>query len=932
MKSGRLSRRNIMSDKAGIANPDFSEALKKLLIEQLMSVESLQHEQVVELAQKYAPAFGLSKEEIVAVVNYVHSRLVTTMSEGVSLINQDVDHDEDWYLNEDGLSWNYWSDYEQHMITEDWHPRVVNTLGEVTGKILGLLKNPNDPGEWDRRGLVIGHVQSGKTANYIGLITKAADAGYKFIIVIAGIHNNLRKQTQQRIDEGFVGRDSTPGSMRKYVGVGLLNKNRKFPVSLTTTYQDFTKQVATGIVADLQGFNQPVIVVIKKNVTTLSNLYSWLKDWNTRESSQQIANVPMLIIDDEADNASINTNKPDLDPTRTNKEIRRILKLFKKRCYVGYTATPFANIFINPDSADEMLNDDLFPRDFIYCLEAPTNYFGAQRVFADEERSGVILRSIVDAENYFPLTHKTKDFQVDDIPPSLRKALHIFIIGKAIRILRGQENKHTSMMVNLSRFVGVQRQIKEIMSFYIETLARFVRYNHSLPITEALKNDGMRDLKDAYDDEFADLEEKWPEVQKVLSRSIDAIRVYVVNSKSDEALDYKKSEDNEESLTALAIGGLSLSRGLTLEGLMVSYMYRNTKMYDTLMQMGRWFGYREGYEDLCKVYLSEESQGWYEHISEATEELRHIIIQMRRDKMNPKQFGLYVRAHPDALTVTALNKMRDTETRPLRISLNGALIETHIVAAAEEITALNQALIRELFALLETNATQARKKLDGAIFWESVGWEFIDDFLFKYRFHRVQQSSKISARDYLRQISDKYPFVDIAFISLKKEVSGQSRFDLSDTEYMLCQERTVWSSLVRDGSASEPRSPVEEGGYYVSSKQRVASRGSEIVGLSQTQITEAENRAKEDKVNIADRHYRYVRRRPLLMLHLLNLVHKPDESGLPIKLLDAVPAVGIAFPGGDYTTTVEYVVNKVWLNQMNQDSFDNPDEEEDFDF
>lgn len=920
-----------MTDNASETTPDFTEALKKLLIEQLMNVESLQQEKIVELANKYAPAFGLNSEQLDSVIRYVHSKLVTTMSEGVSLINQDVDHDEDWHLKREDMAWNYWHDYEQHMTNEGWHPRVLNTLGDVTGKILGLLKNPNDTGEWDRRGLVIGHVQSGKTANYIGLISKAADAGYKFIIVIAGIHNNLRKQTQQRIDEGFVGRDSTPDSMRKYIGVGQLNKNRKFPVSLTNTHQDFTKQVATGIVADLQGFNQPVVVVIKKNVTTLSNLYSWLKDWNTRESSQQIANVPMLMIDDEADNASINTNKPDLDPTRTNREIRRILKLFKKRCYVGYTATPFANIFINPDSADEMLNDDLFPRDFIYCLEAPTNYFGAYRVFVDEEKSGEILRNIDDAENYFPLAHKTKDFQVDEIPPSLKKAIHIFIVGKAIRILRGQENKHASMMVNVSRFVGVQRQVRDIISFYIETLARSARYNHNLPVSEALKNEWVNDLKNAFDDEFFALDEKWPEIQKVLSRAVDAIKIYVVNSKSDEALDYKKAEDSNESLTALAIGGLSLSRGLTLEGLMVSYMYRNTKMYDTLMQMGRWFGYRDGYEDLCKVYLSNDSQSWYEHISVATEELSDSVKQMRRDGLSPKKFGLYVRAHPDALTVTALNKMRDTETRPLQISFNGKLIETHIVPSAEDITAQNQVLFREFFSLLEDGVPQLRRPVAGAIFWQSVSWEIIDNFLFKYRFHRVMQGEKFAIRDYLRKISDKYSEVDIAFISLKTEALGQSKFQLSDNEYILCQERTVGSRLIPDGSKKEPKIPVEEKGYYISDKQRVASRGSEIVGLSDAQLKEAENFAREDSANIADKHYRHARRRPLLMLHVLNLAHKTNEDSISIKLIDQVPAIGIAFPGGDFTTTVDYVVNRVWLNEIQQESFDNPDDEDDYD-
>src|SRR5690606_10519323 len=129
----------------------------------------------------------------------------------------------------------------------------------------------------------------------------------------------------------------------------------------------------------LKSLNNTFILVIKKNVNTLSSLYNWLKELNTREELEKITDIPMLLIDDEADNASINTNKPELDPTRTNREIRSILNLFRKRCYVGYTATPFANVFINPDSEDEMLGSDLFPAHFIHCLDAPTNYCGAER-------------------------------------------------------------------------------------------------------------------------------------------------------------------------------------------------------------------------------------------------------------------------------------------------------------------------------------------------------------------------------------------------------------------------------------------------------------------------------------------------------------------------------------------------------------------------
>ena len=141
--------------------------------------------------------------------------------------------------------------------------------------------------------------------------------GYKFIIVIAGIHNNLRTQTQQRVDEGFVGRNSDPNRLGELIGVGLDHPNRCFPVTLTTTDKDFDKRIANQLGADLQVYKQPVVVVIKKNVSTLKNLYAWLKEWNTREAAGKIDNIPMLMIDDEADNASINTKKEDINPTET---------------------------------------------------------------------------------------------------------------------------------------------------------------------------------------------------------------------------------------------------------------------------------------------------------------------------------------------------------------------------------------------------------------------------------------------------------------------------------------------------------------------------------------------------------------------------------------------------------------------------------------
>ncbi|MFU8771987.1 MAG: endonuclease, partial [Anaerolineales bacterium] len=277
-----------------------------------------------------AAPHNFEAHEIEEVIKQVESRLVTTMDEGVSLVDVEDDHDEEWVSNIEGLSWSYWNEYKEQLLVEGWGDKVLHSLGEVTDRILGLLKDPHTLGEWDRRGLVVGHVQSGKTANYIGLISKAADAGYRFIIVIAGIHNNLRKQTQKRVDEGFVG---LTGDGEKIIrtGVGRRNKARKDPVPLTNTASDFNKKVAAAHSADLELYEsagRPAILVIKKNVSTLKRVYEWLRDLNTEENTQ-ISKVPMLLIDDEADNASINTNKPDLDPTKTNAWIRQLLNLFK---------------------------------------------------------------------------------------------------------------------------------------------------------------------------------------------------------------------------------------------------------------------------------------------------------------------------------------------------------------------------------------------------------------------------------------------------------------------------------------------------------------------------------------------------------------------------------------------------------------------------
>ncbi len=853
-------------------------------------------EQVEEKARQLSNVFGYDGP-LDAPVEEALAAVDTRMGIGVSLVDIEAKHDEEWVLKRQDIEWIYSSAYEKFLKSEKWHPTLVQSLSDVATKILGHLQDPVSEGAWDRRGLVIGHVQSGKTANYLGLISKAADSGYKFIIVIAGIHNNLRKQTQERIDIGFVGRSSDPHA-REIIGVGC--KGYPYPATLTNIYNDFNKQTADQSGWSINDFSKPIVLVIKKNVSTLASLHRWLKELNA-EGDGKISDVPMLMIDDEADNASINTNKPDLDPTRTNAMIRQILSLFAKSCYVGYTATPFANIFINPDAYDDQAREELFPRDFIYCLDAPNSYFGPDKVFLDDRLSEKILQPISDAENYIPLTHK-KDHEIVDLPPSLYRAVKQFVIVRAIRNLRGQKNKHCSMMINVSRFVSVQNTVRTFISTYEKKLKEAVKTNYAMPENVSSKNEHMASLENVFREDF-ECEFEWSDIKAALYEALESVRTFVVNSKSDEVLDYKRYEKDGTGLTAIAIGGLSLSRGLTIEGLTISYMYRNTRMYDTLMQMGRWFGYRLGYEDLCRVHLSLDSIDWYSHIAESADDLREQIKQMRRDGLSPKQFGLYVKAHPDSLLITATNKMRSGERITVKQNFSGKLLESYILPVDEEINSANRQLIAEQWRVGFGKGQHSIVPTEKGWFIKDVETEAIEDFLLAFRTHPEFVERRSAAVNYLKSISDIYKFADVLLISVsgndEQPKNGQLGFQIRE-------------------------SAEKKGNLWRLSKDRVASRGDEKIGLTEIQKEAAVSLAKESDKKPSDFHYRSIRSKPLLMIHSLNLGDK--ES-----LQEKVPAFGISFPTGDYSEGVEVVANTVWVNQIHGDSYDLPDEEEDFD-
>ncbi|WP_291440728.1 Z1 domain-containing protein [Desulfovibrio sp.] len=874
------------------------EVVNLLIISLGKQVPTPTKEIVEERAAMFAKMQGFDGD-LANIVEEVLVAIDTRVGRGVSIVDTTTPHDNEWVLKRE-IAWTYSSAYENYLKREGWAPDAVQAISETSERILGHLQDPRNDGAWDRRGLVIGHVQSGKTANYLGVVARSADAGYKFIIVIAGIHNNLRKQTQERVDEGFIGRSSDPANLVA-IGVGCFEPNYPHPATLTNIKEDFNKTTAEKSGLKLNDITKPIIIVIKKNVTTLKSLHKWLKELNSKDG--QISDVPMLMIDDEADNASINTNKPDLDPTQTNSWLRKILSLFAKSCYVGYTATPFANIFINPESYGKDVREELFPRDFIYSLDAPNTYFGPEKVFLDDESSVRILRTIADCEEYIPFSHK-KDFSLTELPPSLYAAFNAFIIAKAIRNCRGQQNKHCSMLVNISRFVPAQRTVKSLLAIYEKSLREAVKANYAMPESSSSKNKYMQALRTIYDREFSDCEVDWSTVKSKLYSAFDTLKLLVINSQSDDILDYGRYEKDDHGLTAIAVGGFSLSRGLTLEGLCVSYMYRNTRMYDTLMQMGRWFGYRRGYEDLCRVYLPEESIEWYEHIAEKTEELRRQIRIMRREGLTPKQFGLYVERHPDRLMITAANKMRNAITTTVQQSYSGHLRETYKLPTDITINAENEQLMQDYW----------KNALGKTIIPTSKGWEakdvntgVVEDFLSKFKVHPYLEEEKQRILEYLGVIADIHDKSDVLLISVSSNEEDASAYKLG----------------------FQTRSAKQSGDAWVLPKARVASRGDERIGLEKTQEKEARDLALEDHERDpknsnkpSDVHYRKVRNKPLLMLHLLELSDGEQTA--------IAPAFGISFPFGDYGRTIRIAANKIW-EENRQEAMAYMEDEEDFD-
>jgi hypothetical protein len=543
-----------------------------------------------------------------------------------------------------------WPRYRARLVEKGYTPETVEQIHSDTNRITSNLGSPSTR-KFRRQGLVVGRVQSGKTSNFMGLLAKSGDVGYRMIIVLAGTTNTLRYQTQERLQNELIGFDDKKWRW--------LTQAKCDPATLRVDPLGEFNEIGTAS-HTMSNPGVRVIAVIKKNVTVLTRLRRWFTGIPDIEKEM----CPVLIVDDECDNASINTRGPDEDPARINGEIRDILAMLPKVSYVGYTATPFANVLTNPDAEAQ----DLYPRDFLFALPLNPEYFGPERIFGRDSEGphdlgaegNDIVRTITpeESDQVCPAARTAMDTFAFETPPSLVQATRYFLLNSAARIVRekcsGRDLEFKSMLVNTAPWVRVHRMTKPKMDELLKILK--ADFANKPAEWEAHWNEESEKVQQ---EQIGCKQPKvtWQDLSKELTPEFfGGIKVIVSNSSPNEASNLNAEYHKKNCGRVLVvIGGNTLSRGITLEGLTVSYFVRKSSAYDTLLQMGRWFGYRKDYEDMPRVWMTAEMEDQFRRLSGVEMDMFNELQSFMTGK-SPAEVGLRIRQCP-GMQITARAKL-----------------------------------------------------------------------------------------------------------------------------------------------------------------------------------------------------------------------------------------------------------------------------------
>ncbi|MGB3286381.1 Z1 domain-containing protein [Mycolicibacter algericus] len=768
-------------------------------------------------------------------------------------------HEDSWYpgaLDTDPC----WGAFREALIAKGRESQIP-TLNEASDVIVRLTPNPSGEPR-SARGLVVGYIQSGKTTNFTAVAAKLADRNYRMIIVLAGIHNSLRRQTQERLIKDLT--SSMPERWFKITGVdGDFDLMR-----LRSSRNGSTSQDA---VAFLAAQSQISLLVVKKNATVLRKLHRWLDKPSARPALQ---NAQVLVIDDEADQASVET-------ATINPLIRGILRLFPRGTYIGYTATPFANVFIDPKDSD-----DLYPRDFIYPLPPPENYFGPEMLFGrdvpdldKDDEEGLDMIRIIPDDDEFLLRPRGKDELAEFYPTmtaELGVAIAWFFLATAARRHRG-DTGNSSMLIHTSFQTSVHERYQPMVARELEKLRSSLTLNDPELIAE-LRSIWEDETSRVSAEQFGLRRSAFVEIETYLLDVIDDCRIIIDNSKSDTRLQY----DEDESYTVIAIGGNTLSRGITLEGLVSSVFLRPTNTYDTLLQMGRWFGFRIGYEDLPRIWMTDGLRRAFRHLALVEHEMRQDMAVYELQGITPMEAAVRIRTHP-ALRITA--KMGAAE--PSRISYAGARLQTRFYRRKDEAWLRRNWAAGEELVAAALRHSPLEDLPNGGFLLRNVKVTDVRSFLESYDI--VPDQADMSVDQLLRYIEHQNSEDDPQLLRWNVAVIG------GDGESIDFAGRPVSASI---------RAPYKDGGEIADIKTLMSKADLvvDVKGLSRTKarsMDEAE--LKERRIEDLD-----LRGKGLLVLYPLDRVGKPqsEKSARVREAMDATSnplGLALVFPKTSHT-------------------------------
>ncbi len=843
-----------------------SENLLQICRVKFMSQRPDTTEQIVSILDEYKRIFPVDDNELRILKRYLIADFGVTKDDDMTLISKEsyIGQDNDWFVklrDSEGKYDRRSSMYFASLLDKKWPTKVISEMQKSSDDIMNRLGDPRRE-EFDIRGLLMGEVQSGKTANFLAICNKAADIGYRVIIVTTGIIEKLRQQTQGRLEKEF----------------SKLIHAEEIP-ALTTVECDFRKNRTDHPVSFFRD-DRPVLCVIKKNVNVLRHLHTWLQ----KDVKNGKLKYPLLFIDDEADNAGINVGMDESNPTQTNKWIRKILNSFKRSSYLAITATPFANIFIDPDAKGEDLGKDLFPESFARRLTSSSDYCGAKRIFADES---LYLRDINDIEEWLPVKHKKDFVPSPELPLSLKRSIAYYLLLNAVMDVLSEEcpiTPHRTMLIHISRFIAIQKKVQERVQIYVNQVKHKISL-YASDYKKAMQYSEFQFLQDIWNEEcisemiksVCDRNVTWEEfVVEYLHKGIESVDVKVINSKEKGNLDF-----SNESVRTIVVGGNALSRGLTIEGLAVSYFRRNTMFSDTLLQMARWFGYRGFYQPFVRIWIEASVLDSFAYAIDLIDEVSEQFDIMASTNATPREFALKLRKSPLSLLPTARNKLRSATTVRLNFSFSGHSVETPRIPNEKEAVQNNANQVANFFEILKNANCDDGGRCNRMRYYRNISVRDVCDFLSGFKSGLMSYGCLMNAIiPYILTYTDRW---DVA-VRINRAGSPNNPDAIRESKRVI--------KLDTDNEVIQ----------ISGTKLKVSSGGSMKYILHPTECEGLPSTKDEIFLKKAGE----LHRNPILMIHKIKA--KDQVQGV---VADEFYAVSIGFPGDrNNNETGEYILSK----------------------